>query len=66
VTSEQEPRAPETPDEDIPQDPAIPGFDTVSHEDAPPPDEKDPKAERRERLDDPDQEGHMTGGELPS
>jgi hypothetical protein len=64
--SGEEPRSPVTPDEDIPQDPAIPGFDTVSHEHAPPPDEKDPEAERRERLDDPDQEGHMTGGELPS
>jgi hypothetical protein len=66
VANEDEPWSPETPEEEIPQDPAIPGFDTVSHEHAPSPDEKDPDAERRERLDDTDQEGHMTGGELPS
>ncbi len=63
--SADEPRSPETPAEEIPQDPGIPGFDHERHGYAPPPDEKDPDAERRERIDDPDQEGHMTGGELP-
>ena len=53
--------APDTPDPSIPQDPGIPGFDVVSDpRDAPPPDEKDPAAEERERADDPDREGHMT------
>ena len=51
---------PETPDEAIPQDPAIPGWDVVSDpRDAPLPDEKDESAEERERFDDPDREGHM-------
>ena len=62
---EEEPRSPETPDETIPQDPGIPGFDTISHEYAPPPDEKSAEAELRERVDDPDREGHQTAGEIP-
>jgi hypothetical protein len=61
----EEPWSPETPDEDIPQDPGIPGFDTISHEYAPPPDEKSAEAEVRERMDDQDEEGHMTAGEVP-
>jgi hypothetical protein len=53
--------APETPDPAIPQDPAVPGFDTPSDaDDAPLPDAKDEQAEERERLDEPDREGHMT------
>jgi hypothetical protein len=53
--------APETPDPAIPQDPGIPGFDTPSEtDDAPLPDAKDDGAEGRERLDEPDREGHMT------
>ena len=52
---------PETPDESIPQDPGIPGFDPMSDRgDKPPPDDKDEAAELRERLDEPDEEGHMT------
>ena len=55
-----EPRAPETPADDIPQDPGIPGWDVVSDaRDAPLPDDKDPAAEERERVDDPDLEGHQ-------
>ena len=61
---EEEPWSPETPEETIAQDPGIPGFDTTSHEYAPPPDEKSAEAERRERLGDPDQEGHQTAGEI--
>ena len=61
---EDEPRNPDTPSEDLPQDPAIPGFDTTSHEYAPPPDAKDPGAEERERIDDEDEEGHQTAGEI--
>jgi len=54
----------DTPDEGIPQDPGIPGFDTVSDpRDRPTPDEQDDDAERRERLDDPDREGHQTAPE---
>ena len=50
---------PETPDQEIAQDPGIPGWDAMSDpEDKPPPDDKDESAERRERLDDPDREGH--------
>jgi hypothetical protein len=50
----------ETPDEDIPQDPGIPGKDVISDtSDTSLPDEKDPSAEGRERVDDPDDEGHM-------
>jgi hypothetical protein len=58
---EDEPDTPETPDPDIPQDPGIPGFDTTS-EGAGPPEQvrKDESAERRERPDEPDLEGHMT------
>ena len=53
---------PETPDEEIAQDPGIPGFDVMSDPgDEPPPDTKDAEAEERERLDDPDSEGQMTG-----
>jgi hypothetical protein len=53
--------APETPDPAIPQDPGIPGFDPPSDTgDAPLPDAKDETAEERERLDEPDREGHMT------
>ena len=51
---------PATPDEAIPQDPGIPGWDVVSDPRAAPiPDEKDPGSEERERLDDPDYEGEM-------
>jgi hypothetical protein len=51
----------ETPDEAIPQDPGIPGSDVVSDaSDAPLPDDKDASAEDRERMDDPDDEGHMS------
>lgn len=51
---------PETPDEAISQDPGIPGRDVVSDPtDTRPADEKDTSAERRERLDDPDLEGHV-------
>ena len=54
----------DTPDERIPQDPGIPGVDTVSDPgDRPTPDEKDDDAERRERADDPDREGHRTAPE---
>ena len=54
-----EAREPETPDEAISQDPGIPGWDAMSDPgDKPPPDEKDEAAEARERLDDPDREGH--------
>lgn len=53
--------APETPDEEIVQDPGIPGFDVMSDPgDEPPPDEKEVGTEERERLDDPDYEGQMT------
>ena len=62
---EEEPLSPETPDERIPQDAGIPGFDTISHEYAPPPDDKSVDAERRERHDDADDEGHQTAGEIP-
>ncbi|MBW3593292.1 MAG: hypothetical protein KY396_06335 [Actinobacteria bacterium] len=61
---EDESRRPETPAEDLPQDPGIPGFDTVAHDHTPIPDEKDAPAERRERVDDPDEEGHQTAGEI--
>jgi hypothetical protein len=54
----------DTPDEGIPQDPGIPGFDTPSEtRDRPLPDEKDAAAEERERPDDPDLEGHQTAPE---
>ncbi len=57
-------KRPETPDEEITQDPGIPGFDVVSDPgDEPPPDAKEAEAEERERLDDPDYEGQMTGGD---
>ena len=50
---------PETPDEGLAQDPGIPGWDVMSDPgDKPPPDEKDEAAEERERLDEPDREGH--------
>jgi hypothetical protein len=49
----------ETPDPDIPQDPGIPGG-PIAEGDVPPPDRKDDSAEDRERLDEPDREGHMT------
>lgn len=64
VRPEDEPRNPETPDEGIPQDPGIPGFDTISREYNPLPDDKSADAERRERPDDPDEEGHQTAGEI--
>jgi hypothetical protein len=52
---------PQTPDEDLPQDPGIPGKDVISDtSDALLPDEKDVSAEERERPDDPDREGHMS------
>ena len=51
---------PRTPDEAIPQDPGIPGWDAVADpRDRPLPDDKDEAAEQRERLDEPDREGHM-------
>jgi hypothetical protein len=51
----------QTPDEDVPQDPGIPGKDVMSEtSDADLPDEKDPAAEERERVDDYDDEGHMS------
>jgi hypothetical protein len=50
-----------TPDDDIPQDPGIPGSDAARDaSDAPPPDTKDASAEDRERIDDADDEGHMS------
>ena len=53
--------SPETPDETIPQDPGIPGWDVVSDAtDAPLPEDKDAAAEKRERPDDADREGQMT------
>ena len=52
---------PEPPDPSISQDPGISGFDVMSDAgDSPPPDAKDESAERRERLDQPDEEGHQT------
>jgi hypothetical protein len=55
---------PDTPDEDIPQDPGIPGYDVVSDpRDRPTPDAGQTGAEERERPDDPDDEGHMTAPE---
>ena len=60
----QAPKPPETSDEEIAQDPGIPGFDVMSDPgDEPLPDEKEAGAEERERLDDPDYEGQMTGDE---
>jgi len=51
---------PDTPEEDVPQDPGIAGKDVPSDtSDARLPDEKDVSAENRERLDDSDREGHM-------
>jgi hypothetical protein len=51
----------QTPDEDIPQDPGIPGKEAVSNAStAPLPDDKDGSAEDRDRLDDLDDEGHMS------
>ena len=62
--SAEEPRSPDTPDADLPQDPAIPGWDVMSDPtDKPIPDDKDESAEDRERHEDPDQEGHMTAPE---
>jgi hypothetical protein len=56
--------APETPDERIDQDPGTPGFETPADtSDRPTPDAKDAAAERRERLDDEDREGHQTAPE---
>ncbi len=53
------PGQPETPDETISQDPGIPGWDVIADpRDEPLPNEKDESAEGRERLDDPDREGH--------
>ncbi|MDQ3895131.1 MAG: hypothetical protein M3292_10825 [Actinomycetota bacterium] len=64
MSSDEEPRAPETPDEEIRQDPGIPGFDVISDKPNPsPPDVKDESAEEREAYEDPDQEGHMTAPE---
>jgi hypothetical protein len=60
----EEPLAPETPDEDLQQDPGIPGVDVISDLHSPPPDEKDAEAELRERVDDADEEGHQTAGEI--
>jgi hypothetical protein len=52
---------PRTPDDVVPQDPGIPGKDSVGDaSDAPLPDEKDASAEVRERIDDFDDEGHMS------
>ncbi|MGH3104551.1 MAG: hypothetical protein ACRDN6_10710 [Gaiellaceae bacterium] len=56
-----EPQPPDTPDPDIAQDPGIPGLETMSDRgDDPLPDAKDESAEGRERLDEPDREGHMS------
>jgi hypothetical protein len=47
-------------EEDIPQDPGIPGAEVLSDpSDAELPDRKDESAEDRERPDDPDDEGHL-------
>jgi hypothetical protein len=52
-----------TPAEDVSQDPGIPGRDVISDSsDAELPD-KDPSLEDRERIDDPDDEGHMAPNE---
>ncbi len=49
------------PDPGISQDPGIPGFDAISdRSDRPIPDAKDEGAQSRERIDDPDREGHQT------
>ena len=57
----EQPDVPATPNENVPQDPGIPGWDAVSDRSATPlPDEKDAAAEEREALDDPDSEGHMS------
>jgi hypothetical protein len=62
-----EPRDPQTADEDVPQDPGVPGKDVISDASATPlPDEKDPTAESRERPDDLDDEGHMGEPAAPS
>ena len=48
-------------EEDIPQDPGIPGVDIISDDtNAELPDSKDESAEARERLDDADDEGHLS------
>lgn len=50
----------EPPDPNIPQDPGIPGWDTISDAgDRPTPDEKDESAQRREHPE-ADDEGHLT------
>ena len=52
---------PDPPEAAIAQDPGLPGFDVMSDAgDKSPPDEKDSAAERRERFDEPDREGHQT------
>jgi hypothetical protein len=38
----------------------MPGFDTIADDSSSLPDEKDEAAELRERIDDVDEEGHMT------
>jgi hypothetical protein len=50
----------ELPDPELPQDPGIPGVDTISETgDRPTPDEKDEAAQRREHPE-TDNEGQMT------
>lgn len=64
MANENEFELPDPPDPAIDQDPAIPGFDAMSDaSDYPPPDEKDASAEQRERIDQPDLEGHQTAPE---
>lgn len=61
MTDDDELEVPDTPDPAISQDPGIPGFDVMSDPgDSPPPDTKEESAEERERLDEPDREGHTT------
>ena len=54
---------PETPDEEVPQDPGIPGVHSIADAHTPIPDEQDESAGPRERLDDVDEEGHLATGE---
>ncbi|HSC91851.1 MAG TPA: hypothetical protein VLB86_09395 [Gaiellaceae bacterium] len=54
---------PETPDEELSQDPGIPGVDAIADASTPIPDEQDESVGRRERLDDVDEEGHLATGE---
>jgi hypothetical protein len=60
-----EPPAPETPDEEIAQDPGIPGGPPTDEEVTPTTDDRHVGAAQRERPDDSDEEGHQTAGEPP-